>query len=135
MLKGEINVPRKTSARPSAMYLAHFSSSCFSSRSMKVCRTVLAISPFPLPTKIKPSARVASEAISIETESSPARGKRRASKSSRCEPAYANPRPTIALVFSGTDLFSTYSPRRERAASASVRTPVLRIPVARSAPA
>jgi hypothetical protein len=41
----------------------------------------------------------------------------------------------MADVRSGTDLLDMWSPRRANAASASERMPVLRIPVARKAPA
>ena len=102
---------------------------------MSVCRMVLATSPFPLPTKMNPSASDANDAISIDTPSSATNGRSNAMTSSRCAPAYARPSPMIADVFSGTDLFSTCSDRRAMAASASVRIPQLRIPVASSAPA
>ena len=127
--------PTYSSAKPRAINLAHFSSSCASSLSINTCSIVLVISPLQLPTKMNPSASADNDAISILWLSSATSGRSKLLRSSRCDPTYAKPSPTIALTLQLTVLDSTCSPRSANAASASVRTPQLRIPVARNAPA
>lgn len=83
--------PRYRSANPKIMKRVHFSLRAVSSRSIKVCKMVIATSPLQLPTNMNPTASAAIEETSMLNVSSATRGRSISPKLWRYAPAYARP--------------------------------------------
>mmetsp|Transcript_15225 Transcript_15225/g.20863 ORF Transcript_15225/g.20863 Transcript_15225/m.20863 type:complete len:212 (+) Transcript_15225:2471-3106(+) len=133
-------LPRYSSPSPRHMNLAEVWFRSASELSIMRVRIPLLRSSSQVPTKVSPSARAASEAsvaYSVEPVSLASTASSRLRTSSFLEPAYAIPRPQMDAVRTALETFASVSESDSSASagSASLRTPLQRMPTPRQAPA
>mmetsp|Transcript_15417 Transcript_15417/g.38393 ORF Transcript_15417/g.38393 Transcript_15417/m.38393 type:complete len:261 (-) Transcript_15417:1617-2399(-) len=100
-------LPRNSRPRPRHSCLAAGVASSTSLRHMSACSTAITISSLQLLVNTRPSASAAHPATSRGTSGSPTRGTSSSEISSRCDPAYARPRPRMAPVLTCTSGLAT----------------------------